>query len=178
MKKALFLDRDGVINIEKNYVYKIEEFEFVDGIFNVCKYFQDRGYLLIVTTNQAGIARGYYNEDDFHKLCDWMVIEFKKRDIIIDKIYFCPHHPESPIKKYRVECYCRKPKPGMILEAQKDFNIDLKKSILVGDKESDVKAGLNAGITKNILIGSSGNNINKIKGLKIVSSIKRLIDFS
>ncbi len=149
VKKALFLDRDGVINKEKNYLYKIEDFEFIDGVFESCKFFQDRGYEIIIITNQAGIARGYYTEEDFHRLNNWMLDEFKKRGINISKVYFCPHHPD-----FTGECECRKPNPGMILQAQKEFGLDLSSSILVGDKESDIKAGKNAGVGLNILVRS------------------------
>lgn len=155
MKKALFLDRDGVINKEKNYLYKIEDFEFIDGVFETCKYFQEQGYLIIVITNQAGIARGKYSEDDFELLSSWMIEEFKKRDILISKIYHCPHHPD-----FSGECECRKPKPGMLLKAEKEFDIDMEDSILVGDKNSDIEAGINAGIKHNYLI-STGHQINQ-----------------
>ena len=94
MKKALFLDRDGVINKEKNYLYKIEDFEFIDGVFDTCRYFQDLGYLIIVITNQAGIARGKYTEKDFEILTTWMLKEFEKENITISKVYYCPHHPD------------------------------------------------------------------------------------
>ena len=143
MKKALFLDRDGVINIEKNYVYKIEDFEFVDGIFELCRKYQEEGYLLFVITNQAGIARDYYTEEDFQTLTTWMLDEFKKEGIKITKVYYCPHHPE-----FTGECACRKPKPGMILQAEKEFDLDLRNSVLIGDKMSDIEAGKVAGVSK------------------------------
>jgi len=125
-KPALFLDRDGVINIEKNYLYKIEDFEFIDGIFELSKFFQDKGFLIFVVTNQSGIARGYYSEDDFLKLTAWMEDEFLKKGIKISKTYFCPHHPDIT-----GECECRKPKPGMFLQARDEFNVDLEKSVIV-----------------------------------------------
>jgi D-glycero-D-manno-heptose 1,7-bisphosphate phosphatase len=149
--KALFLDRDGVINKEKNYVFKIEDFEFIEGIFDFCVYFQKRGYLIFVITNQAGIARGFYSEDDFNILTDWMVSQFEKRNILISKVYHCPHHPDIT-----GPCNCRKPNPGMILQAANEFDLNLSESILVGDYESDLKTGENAGILKNYLFcGSS-----------------------
>jgi len=147
MKKALFLDRDGVINIDKNYVHKIDDFEFVDGIFDLCRKKQNDGYLIFVITNQAGIARGFYDEDDFAKLTMWMTEQFEARGIVITKVYFCPHHPD-----FDGDCDCRKPKPGMILQAAKEFDIDLTGSLLIGDKKSDLDAGRNAGITNLILV--------------------------
>ena len=150
--KALFLDRDGVINIEKNYLYKISEFEFIDGIFDVCRYFQKLDYFIVVITNQAGIARGLYTEDDFIKLNNWMIGEFKSNNINITKVYYCPHHPE-----FGVECECRKPRLGMILRAKAEIGIDLQNSILVGDKISDVEAGINAGVGRNYLITTASS---------------------
>jgi len=123
MNKALFLDRDGVVNKEKNYLYKIEDFEFIDGVFETCRYFQDKDYLIIIITNQAGIAREKYTENDFKILTEWMIKEFEKESIKISKVYYCPHHPD-----FSAECECRKPKPRMILDAQKEFDIDLKNS--------------------------------------------------
>ncbi len=157
MKKALFLDRDGVINKEKNYLYKIEDFEFIDGVFEACRYFQNQGYLIIVITNQAGIARGKYTEKDYELLTEWMIKEFEKEGVYISKVYHCPHHPE-----FTGECKCRKPKPSMLLDAQRDFDIDLSQSILVGDKNSDIEAGINAGVGNNYLI-STGHIIKSNK---------------
>lgn len=169
MNKALFLDRDGVVNKEKNYLYKIKEFEFIDGVFEVSRYFQDRGYLIIIITNQAGIARGKYTKKDFNILTKWMIREFEKENIIISKVYYCPHHPE-----FSGKCECRKPKPKMILDAQKEFNIDLSQSILVGDKDSDIEAGINAGIVQNYLV-NTGYKINNNYCVKVLSNLKELI---
>lgn len=158
MNKALFLDRDGVINLEKNYVHKIEDFEFIDGIFELTKYFQDKGYLIIVITNQAGIGRGYYTEEDFHKLNDWMIDQFKQRGILITEVYYCPFHPTHGIGKYKKDSFDRKPNPGMILNATRKYNINLSESILIGDKESDIEAGKSAGVGMNILFLERNNN--------------------
>ncbi len=144
MNKALFLDRDGVINIEKNYVYRIEDFEFTDCIFDLCLKYQQQEYLIFVITNQAGIARGYYTEDDFAKLTGWMLERFKERGVLITKVYHCPHHPQ-----FTGECDCRKPNPGMILQAQQEYDLNLAESILIGDKDSDIEAGRNAGVKHN-----------------------------
>ncbi len=140
-KKALFLDRDGVINIEKNYLYKQEDFEFVDGIFDLCRYFQSEGYAIVIVTNQSGICRGYYSEADFKKLTEWMEAEFAKEGIKIAKTYHCPHHPD-----FTGSCSCRKPEPGMFLQAQKELVLDLEQSVMVGDKPSDIEAAQRAGV--------------------------------
>lgn len=152
MNKALFLDRDGVINVEKNYVHRTEDFEFTDGIFELTEHYQKLGYLLIVITNQAGIGRGYYTEEDFQRLTEWMIQRFTDKGIVISKVYYCPDHPEHGIGKYKRESSRRKPNPGMILEAAEEFDIDLKNSILVGDKESDIIAGTRAGVGTTILL--------------------------
>lgn len=171
MNKALFLDRDGVINKEKNYLYKIEDFEFIDGVFDTCRYFQDKGYLIIIITNQAGIARGKYTENDYEVLTIWMTNQFERENIKVSKVYHCPHHPD-----FSGECECRKPNIGMLLEAQTDFNIDMSQSILVGDKNSDIEAGINAGIGQNYLI-TTGHKIveNKfnVEVLKNLTQIKK-----
>lgn len=170
MNKALFLDRDGVINKEKNYLYKIDDFEFIDGVFEACRHFQELGYLIIVITNQAGIARGKYAETDFRILTGWMIDQFRQERIEIAKVYHCPHHPD-----FSGECECRKPHPGMILQAQKEFDIDLGHSILVGDKNSDIEAGINAGIGKNYLVKTGHPIISNPSAHRIFASIKELI---
>lgn len=145
--KALFLDRDGVINIDKGYVYKVEDFVFMDNIFDVSKYYHNKGYLIIIVTNQSGIARGYYTEEDFMILTEWMIGEFSKRHISITNVYHCPHHPD-----FGGPCDCRKPRPGMLLSAANDYDIDLSESILIGDSSRDIEAGQNAGILRNLFI--------------------------
>ncbi|MEK6659725.1 MAG: D-glycero-beta-D-manno-heptose 1,7-bisphosphate 7-phosphatase [Campylobacterota bacterium] len=168
MNRALFLDRDGVVNVEINYLYKIEDFEFVDGILNLCKYYQDKGYIIIIVTNQSGIDRGYYSESDFNFLTSWMTKEFAKYGIEIKKVYYCPHHPDISLS-----CNCRKPSPGMILEAQKEYDIDLKNSILVGDKESDIEAALSAGIIETYLFDEK-KIYKESKASKIVSKLEEI----
>jgi D-glycero-D-manno-heptose 1,7-bisphosphate phosphatase len=145
--KALFLDRDGVINKEINYLYRIEDFIFIDGVFELCKKYQNANYKIFVITNQAGISRGFYSEDDYKKLTNWMINEFLKKGITIMEVYHCPHHPEIT-----GECSCRKPNPGMIKQAEYEYSLDLSGSILIGDKMSDIEAGKNAGVGLNVLI--------------------------
>jgi len=152
--KALFLDRDGVINIEKNYVYQIKDFDFIEGIFELCRKFQSKGYLIFIVTNQAGIAREYYTLDDFNILTSWMLKEFEKHGIIISNVYYCPHHPD-----FNGKCLCRKPNTKMVSDAKNEFNLDLKQSILIGDKLSDIECGKNAGIGTNILIEMNHLNL-------------------
>ena len=137
MNKAIFLDRDGTINVEKNYLYKIEDFEFIPGVVDALRELQQTGYLLIIITNQSGIGRGYYTEADFQKLNDWMVSTLKERGITIANVYYCPHLPDAQVPAYRKECSCRKPKLGMYEQAIKDHDIDLSLSYAVGDKIRD-----------------------------------------
>jgi D-glycero-D-manno-heptose 1,7-bisphosphate phosphatase len=168
VRKALFLDRDGVINVEKNYLYRIEDFEFIDGVFETCRAFQEKGYLIIIITNQAGIARGKYTEEDYQLLTNWMIREFEKENINVAKVYHCPHHPD-----FSGACNCRKPAPGMLEEAKVEFDIDMVSSIFIGDKESDIEAGLQAGIGMNVLV-KSGHIVNEqtTKANLIIDSIK------
>lgn len=141
MNKAAFFDRDGTINVEKNYLYKIEDFEFIEGVPELIKKYCDEGYLIIVVTNQAGIARGYYTEEDMHKLHEYINERLKMYGAHIDAFYFCPHHPDIT-----GECDCRKPNTGMIEQAIKDYNIDVRQSVLYGDKVWDIEAGEKCGI--------------------------------
>ena len=151
--KTIFLDRDGVINKEVNYLHKIEDFEFIDGVFETCQYLENLNYKIIIITNQSGISRGYYSEKDFQIITNWMISEFKKNDINILDVFHCPHLPES-------NCNCRKPKPGMFLEAKYKYDIDIENSWLIGDKEVDIIAANSAGITNTILV-KSGHKINE-----------------
>lgn len=165
--KALFLDRDGVINIDNGYTYKIEEFKFCDGIFELLRYAQKLGYKLFVVTNQSGIARGYYSEDDFQRLTFWMLKEFEKNGVKIEKVYHCPHLPEDNSE-------CRKPNPKMIKDAISEFDIDPKSSWMIGDKLSDIEAAKNAGVENTILISvqNQKNTLTKY----IVQSLYDIMD--
>jgi D-glycero-D-manno-heptose 1,7-bisphosphate phosphatase len=156
LHKALFLDRDGVINVEKNYVCRIEDFEFIPGIFELCASAQSLGFKLIVITNQAGIGRGYYTEADYQRLNDWMLEQFRGQGIEIDRVYHCPSHPTAGIGEYRRDSFHRKPNPGMILSARDELGLDLSISVLVGDKDTDIQAGIAAGVKNNIKLVTSG----------------------
>jgi D-glycero-D-manno-heptose 1,7-bisphosphate phosphatase len=152
LHKALFLDRDGVINKDSGYVHKINDFVFIDGIFELASYASKLGYLLVVITNQAGIGKGLYTEKDFFKLNQWMVDQFKSKNIKITKVFFSPYHMDSVIEKYKKDHNTRKPKPGMLFQAKKDLNISLRQSILIGDKVSDIRAGISASVGTNIFL--------------------------
>jgi D-glycero-D-manno-heptose 1,7-bisphosphate phosphatase len=151
---ALFLDRDGVINVDHGYVSTAERTEFINGIFSLVRTTNRLGYRVVIVTNQAGIARGFYTEQQFHEYMAWVRAQFARHGGKIDAIFHCPHHPTEGIGGYLTECICRKPAPGMILEAQRVLDLDLSQSILLGDKDSDVQAGIRAGVGTNILLGS------------------------
>ena len=170
-RKALFLDRDGVINVDYGYVHRIIDFTFCEGIFTLSRKAIKKGYHLIVVTNQSGIARGYYNESSFLELSSWMCGEFKKKGAPISNVYFAPNHPVEGLGKYKISDNRRKPAPGMILEAAEEFNLDLRNSVLIGDKKTDIVAGLSAGIGCNILIGSLCDIRNLGATVQTVSSL-------
>ena len=151
--KTIFLDRDGVINKEINYLHKIEDFEFIDGVFEACQYLQSLEYKIIVITNQSGISRGLYTKNDYQIITKWMVSQFMKNNISILDTFHCPHLPDSG-------CNCRKPKPGMLLEAKKKYNINMPESWMIGDKETDITAAISSGINNTILV-KSGHKINE-----------------
>jgi D-glycero-D-manno-heptose 1,7-bisphosphate phosphatase len=175
--KALILDRDGVVNIDKDYVYRIEDFEFVDGIFDLCRQAADQGYLIIIITNQSGIGRGYYAEADFHSLTDWMKAQFADAGVNIAQVYFCPYHPVHGIGRYKADSYDRKPNPGMILKAAQDFDLDLSNCILVGDKESDMKAARTAGVGHKVLFRpEEANGDTPTRADYVVSDLKTVLD--
>ncbi len=149
--KAVFLDRDGVINEDKGYVHRIEDCKIYPEVFPALKKLQEAGYKLLIVTNQSGIALNYYTEEDFKKLTDYMLKVFEKEGIHIDKVYYCPHHENGTNPKYTLKCECRKPESGMIKKGIEEFNIDPSKSFLIGDKENDIKAAHKEGV-KAILV--------------------------
>jgi D-glycero-D-manno-heptose 1,7-bisphosphate phosphatase len=169
-KKIIFIDRDGVINKEIGYLYKIQDFEFIDGVFDACKYFLSLGYEIIIITNQSGIARGLYKEEDFLKLNTWMLEKFCEKDIRINDVFHCPHGPED-------NCSCRKPKPGLFLKAIKKYSVDINKSWMIGDKETDIQSARDAGIEKTIIV-KTGHSFDEDLTTAdfILDSIKETID--
>ncbi len=165
---ALFLDRDGVINVDTAYLHKIEDFKFIDGIFDLCRRCQKKGYLIVVVTNQSGIARGQYTEEDFETLTHWMVEQFGEAGIRVSGVYHCPHHPDIT-----GACRCRKPEPGMLLDAAEDLNIDLANSLLVGDKERDIEAAIHAGVSTRYLFDPRHTG-KETKATAVIAALKEV----
>lgn len=175
---ALFLDRDGVIHREIGYLSDPGKVEFLPGIFDLCKIAQSAGYKLIIITNQSGIARGFYTEADFHALMHWMLKEFEHRGIHIDAYYFCPHHPIHGIGDYQKECSDRKPGPGMILRAATEHTLDLKHSLLIGDRYSDIEAGAAAGVEKRFLLEGTELNPSRLNvSCRLITTLKQVVPF-
>jgi D-glycero-D-manno-heptose 1,7-bisphosphate phosphatase len=156
MRRAAFLDRDGVINVDTGYVHRIEDFKFVPDTLEACRELTRRGWLLVVATNQSGIGRGLYTVQDFHALTDWMRTRFERFGAPLAGVYYCPHHPTDAIDGFRIRCECRKPQPGMLLQAARELSLDLAQSILFGDKCEDLQAAHSAGIAHRVLLGKDG----------------------
>ena len=176
-QKALFLDRDGVINVDHGYVGSYEDFEFVEGIFDIIHTFQNNGFLPVIVTNQSGIARGYYSEKDFHGLMEQVQKEFSARNIVNIPVYFCPHHEQGSVAEYAIACKCRKPLPGILNQAARDLNIDLANSVLIGDSWRDIEAANAAGLTKSYFLSDNritAEQLTTISSSHRVSQVKRL----
>lgn len=159
--KAIFLDRDGVINKEVNYLYRPEDFEFTFNCIDALKLLRGCGYKLFIVTNQAGIGRGFYTESDFLNLMEWMNNKLCAEGATIDDVEFCPHHPQHGLGRYKQNCNCRKPKPGMLQRLIEKHNIDVKESMMIGDKFSDLYAAEAAGIENCILVRSGHSFIDQ-----------------
>lgn len=172
MKRAVFLDRDGVINVDKNYVFKQSDFEFVENIFSELKYLQELDFLLFIITNQSGISRGYYTKTDFDILTDWMLKKFAEQKINISQVEYCPHRPEE-------KCKCRKPEIGMIENILENYDVDLSNSWLIGDRLSDIECAKSIGIMNTIRIDNNISNIINISKsqyeCKNISFIRKII---
>ena len=174
---ALFLDRDGVINHDYGYVHKRQDFDFIDGIFDVARRAYEQKYKLVVITNQAGIARGYYTEEQFHQLTEWMCQQFSAAGALIDRVYFSPFHPAAGLGRYLKDDVSRKPHPGMILQSQKELSLDLSRSVLIGDMASDIKAGTAAGVGVNLLYAAAP--LNELDGInyKLIATLREAIPY-
>lgn len=164
---AIFFDRDGVLNKDFGYVYKSEDFKWIPGAMETIKHLKDMGYAIFVITNQSGVARGYFTEEDIKDLHEWINEElFEKYQVKIDGFYYCPHHPTVGQSPYQTKCECRKPKPGLIIRALKDFHIDKSKSYFIGDKDTDIEAASDVGIRGYIF--QSENLLNFMHQVKIL----------
>lgn len=181
-QRALFLDRDGVINIDYGYVHSTANFEFVDGIFDLVRTACTAGYRVVVVTNQSGIGRGYFSEKQFQELTVWMCAQFEMHDATIDRVYFSPYHPTAGIGDYRKDEDTRKPGPGMLLKAKLELGLSLEESVLVGDRPSDILAGFAAGVRTNILLSTdifpelSGLDYLRVRTIKDVIPCLECVD--
>lgn len=161
---AAFLDRDGVINFDAGYVHDWSEFRFLPGVVDALRQLQTLGYRLIVVTNQSGIARGMYTEAAYQALTARLKDALREQGVTLAQVYHCPHHPDGRVAKYRSDCDCRKPRTGMIEQALRDFDIDLSASVLVGDKSSDIEAGIKAGVGRRFLVRCNGEGERPAQG--------------
>ncbi|MFX1274400.1 MAG: D-glycero-beta-D-manno-heptose 1,7-bisphosphate 7-phosphatase [Promethearchaeota archaeon] len=174
VNKAIFLDRDGVINEEMNYLSNPDDFKLIEGVIEALKILKQKGFLLILITNQAGIARGYFTIENLNSIHRKMKNLLEYENIFLDDIYYCPHHPD-----FTGECDCRKPKPGMILNAKEKYKIDLKESYMIGDTLNDIKAGYNANCkTVLVLTGYGSEEKKKIKEIIPDLIYKDLLEFA
>jgi D,D-heptose 1,7-bisphosphate phosphatase len=150
-RPVAFLDRDGVLNVDVDYLHKPEHVEWIPGAIEAVRELNDAGFLVIVATNQAGIGRGLYTEDDFEAFTSWMADRLAEAGAHIDAVYHCPHHPTEALPGWRVDCECRKPRPGMFIRALAEWDVDVERSFMVGDKPGDLQAARGAGIARGVL---------------------------
>lgn len=174
LRPALFLDRDGVINVDHGHVHRFEDFQFIPGIFSLVRHGRKLGYRIIVVTNQAGIGRGCYSEAQFLALTDWMKSRFQEEGASLDAVYHCPHHPEHGIGEYRQDSPDRKPGPGMLLRSASDWLLDLSRSVLVGDRATDIQAAVAAGVPHRFLFRSGDRSEHAIAVSDLAEVIEHL----
>jgi D-glycero-D-manno-heptose 1,7-bisphosphate phosphatase len=155
LRRAAFLDRDGVINVDRGYVHTRGDFEFIEGVFDAAAKLSNKGYALFVITNQSGIGRGWYTEEQFLQLDNWMREQFAQSGTAIEATYYCPHHPTDAVGRFRRQCDCRKPAPGMLLRAAREHGLDLSQSVMLGDTFADLQAAKAAGVSTRVLLGKN-----------------------
>lgn len=155
-RRAVFLDRDGTINQEKDYLYRPEEFAFIPGAPEAIRILKAAGYLVVVVTNQSGVARGYYGEAEVKRIHNHMDELLAEQGAAVDAYYYCPHHPDKGLNGYRIDCDCRKPLPGMLFKAAADHDIKLSASWMIGDKSADIEAGIKAGCRTALVLTGYG----------------------
>jgi D-glycero-D-manno-heptose 1,7-bisphosphate phosphatase len=173
-RRALFLDRDGVINEEIGYLNRQEDVRFVPGIFQLCRTARALGYVVLVVTNQAGIARGYYSEEDFLRLMAWMRAEFAQEGTELDAVYFCPFHPEHGIGEYKRDHEDRKPGTGMLRRGASEFGVSLAESVMLGDRCTDVAAANAAGLKKAFLLaGTESHCAGEYEAVDTLAQVER-----
>lgn len=180
LKKAVFLDRDGTINVEKDYLVRPEEFEFIPDAPAAIARLKRAGFLVIVVTNQSGVARGYFGTEEVRQLHDHLKQQLALVGTAIDDFYFCPHHPEYGVGEYKVDCDCRKGSPGMLLQAAAEHGIDLDRSYMVGDKVADVEAGRRAGCRSIlVLTGYGQSEVKKLPDheVNVVADLSSAVDY-
>ena len=154
--KALLLDRDGVVNVDHGYVGDRDRFAFMDGIFTLTRHAADRGFRIVVITNQSGIARGYFTESTFLELSGWMRAAFQAQGVDLAGIFHCPYHRSGVVERYARDSFWRKPNPGMILEAARSLDLDLSRSVFLGDQPTDMAAAQAAGVSRRIMMAEAG----------------------
>ena len=168
MEKTLFLDRDGVINVDTGYVHRKEDFIFIDGLIEALQQAQEKGYQLIVVTNQSGIGRGYYSEEQFHSLNQWMLDTLAANQVTITQVYYCPHSPQD-------NCACRKPEPGMLVKAIGEHEVDTESSWMIGDSERDIEAAQRAGVKNTVFYGSIEKQTHADHHISSLNELPRLL---
>jgi len=156
--KAVFLDRDGVLNEDSGYTHQLSDLRLLDGVIEGLQSLLAVDYKVIIITNQSGIARGLFSTEEMHIFMRGLINVLLENQINVTDYFYCPHHPKGKLLEYSIKCSCRKPEPGMLFAAEKKYNLDLSKSILIGDKETDILAGQNANLFSNILISSEERN--------------------
>ena len=168
MRKILFLDRDGVVNVDKHFISRIEDIVFVQGIFQLCKYFEEQDFQIVIVTNQSGIARGLFSEMEFHTIMSFILEEFRRHEIEVLGYFHCPHGPND-------KCTCRKPLPGLFTQALRQLNVIGKNCITIGDRERDIDAALAAGIPQNYLLQDPQIGTSQFPGSIVVNSLSEIV---
>ena len=174
-RRALFLDRDGVINADHGYVHTPEQTAWIPGIFALCRRAIAAGYLPIVLTNQAGIARGLYSEAQFIEHTRWLHGQFVEQGAALFATFYCPHHPTEGVGRYAVDCNCRKPLPGMFEAAARHFDLDMAHSIMIGDKASDLRAAKDGGVGQCFLLGDHDEFLRSPEGCAAITSLDAVL---
>ena len=154
--KAVFIDRDGTINVERGFVHRIEDWEFIPGAIEALRHLTDHGVRIYIITNQSGIARGYYGEAQFHELMDHVTNELRAQGISIEEVLYCPHLPNGSVARYAIDCNCRKPRTGLIDAIMSEQGLDVRDVALIGDKETDIEAGKNVGMVTYLVMTGYG----------------------